>query len=653
MAQQNTAADLPVTKVVLYTNGVAYFEHSGVVSGSQEFSLPVDSGDMDDLLQSLVLLDHGGGTIRPVRYAAENPLDRTLASYSLDLSGNPALAELLLQARGERVSIGGSQTVDGVIVSVERVQEPEAADRHLLLLATDQGLQRIALEEVRSIDFENEQLREELDAALLAVARNRDTDQKDVRLQFDGEGERSVQVGYVREMPVWKTSYRLVIGDDGNAELQGWAIFDNPTSLDLENVQVTFVAGQPVSFITQLYEAVYVQRQRVGPPVAQQAAPPPVFAAEMAMPAPAAAGSARSFEGEALVSLADMGVEVMASGVQTGVTFQYVVEEPVTVGRFESAMIPIVQQEVPAQRLSILAPGRADGHPLRGVRLRNDTGLHLAAGTVTVFDGGAFTGTARFGDVLPDEDVLLAYATDLAVTSSSYGASDPEQVLSLRIMDGTLVSEVRLRYRTSYDFQAGLDENRLVLVEHPANSGFELVSPVDPAPLRSGSNYRFGVLLAADSEAGDHTATSDVPLQVRCTDGAECQLVVIEERVASRRVALSNMTTDSIVVVLQNELLDEASALLLERLLESGRQIDEIERQLRALATQRGQIFEEQERIRANMAELDQSSSLYQRYTAQLNDQEDELERIATERIQLEERLQELEAGRAELLRNS
>src|SRR5690554_4129495 len=302
LAQDSTAASLPVTKVVLYTNGVGYFEHSGTVTGSQEFLLPVDSEDMDDLLQSLVLLDHDGGTISPVRYPAENPLGRTLASYSLDLSGNPDLASLLVQARGEQVSITGSQALEGVIVSVERVAVPEDADRNLLLLVTDQGLQRVSLEEIRSIEFENEQLREEMQAALLAVAQHRDDDQKSVRLQFTGEGERFVQVGYVREMPVWKTSYRLVLGDDGTAELQGWAIFDNPTSLDLNDVQVTFVAGQPVSFITQLYEAVYVQRQRVGPPVAQQAAPPPSFAqsvaadvaAEMEAP-PMAAPAARAF----------------------------------------------------------------------------------------------------------------------------------------------------------------------------------------------------------------------------------------------------------------------------------------------------------------------------------------------------------------------
>lgn len=655
LAQDNGQMTLPVTRVVLYTNGVGYFEHSGTISGSQEFSLPVETDNMDDLLQSLVLLDHDGGSIRPIRYPAEDPLGRTLSSYALDLSGNPTLANLLLQARGEFVSVSGSQTVEGLIVSVERVTDPEGPDRHLLLLATDSGLQRIALEEVRSLEFASEQLRQDMQAALSAVAQHREDDLKGVRLRFEGEGERFVQVGYVREMPVWKTSYRLVLGDDGTAELQGWAIFDNPTPLDLNDVEVTFVAGQPVSFITQLYEAVYVQRQRIAPPVSQSAAPP-LYAdsvvTEMMMPAPAPPMSARSMDGFAASGLMDAGVEAMASGVQSGVTFQFVVDSPVSVGRFESAMIPIIQQQVPAQRLSILDPSLGMGNPLRGVQLVNDTGLHLAAGTVTVFDAGTFTGTARIGDVLPGADALMAFATDLAVSTSRRGGSQQEEVISLRIQDGVLISEIRNRISTTYELQADLEENRLVLIEHPRTPGHDLVAPQATDLEVTPDTYRFGVLLAAEAEDGDVSAESAFPVQLECV-ADRCEIVVVEERLLQRRVALSNMTTDSIVTVLQNGMLDDAGEELLAQLLETGAQLTALQRQLDALARERDAIFQEQTRIRSNMAQLDQSSSLYQRYATQLNDQEDELERIAEERAELEEELRQLQEERDGLLRTN
>lgn len=649
---QDMTDSLPVTRVVLYTNGVAYFEHAGRIDGDHDFALPVDTDNMDDLLQSLVLRDHDGGSIRAVRYAAEVPLERTLSSYSLDLSGNPSLASLLRQARGEEVELDGAESVSGVIVSVETVTAPEEADQHYLLLATDAGLRRIALEGVTSLQFVNEQLRSELAAALGAVAQQREDAQRSVQLEFRGEGERFVQIGYVREMPVWKTSYRLVTNGDSSAELQGWAIFDNPTPLDLEDVQVTFVAGQPVSFITSLYEAVYVRRHRVEPPTSTAVGPTSFSSgapAPMAAPAPVFE-EAESFAADvaARASLLDMGVEAMASGVETGVTFQYVVDEPVTVGRFESAMIPIVQQQIPAQNLSVFDPMTGLDSPLRALLLQNDTGLHLAAGTVTVFEAGSFSGTALMEDVLPGSDALLAYAVDQAVTVRSTRGSAPEQVLSLRVADGSLLSEVRLRYRTRYEVAGEVEENRLVAIEHSRQPGYELVSPAEPAPLSTGSAFRFGVLLGADQPAGDlaDSADSDLPVQLECPAAADsaCLLEVIEEYVASRRVALSSMGLDDVLLVLENELLDEETQELLQQFADVTRQLTEVQRQLAEVERRRSVIFEEQGRIRANMAELDQSSSLYQRYVSQLNDQEDELE-------ELSERITELEQQRIELQR--
>ncbi|MDF1523835.1 MAG: hypothetical protein P1P87_13590, partial [Trueperaceae bacterium] len=238
-----SAGDLPVTRVVLFTTGVGYFEHVGTVVGTQEVELRVATEHMDDLLQSLVLEDLDGGSVRPVRYGARDPLARVLGSYALDLSGDPTLAELLAQARGEALRVEASETIAGVLVNVERTTVGDGVPTTLLTLATADGLRRVALEEVRDLRFENAALRAELDAALAAIAQARDDDAHTVTLRFEGDGERRVRVGYVREMPVWKASYRLVLGDEGRADLQGWAIFDNPTNLDLVDVELAFVAG--------------------------------------------------------------------------------------------------------------------------------------------------------------------------------------------------------------------------------------------------------------------------------------------------------------------------------------------------------------------------------------------------------------------------
>jgi hypothetical protein len=150
-------------------------------------------------------------------------------------------------------------------VNVERTTTDDGGQVMHLTVSTPEGLTRVDLADVRDLRFEREALRADLEAALAALAASRDGDANVVRLRFEGEGERRVRVGYVREMPVWKPSYRLVLRDDGRADLQGWAIFDNPTHLDLVDVEIAFVAGRPISFISELFEPVYVERRRVGP----------------------------------------------------------------------------------------------------------------------------------------------------------------------------------------------------------------------------------------------------------------------------------------------------------------------------------------------------------------------------------------------------
>src|SRR5690554_3441629 len=191
-------ADLPVTRVVLFTSGVAYFEHAGTVTGDQALDLSVPPSEMDDMLQTLVLQDFDGGTVEPVTYDSRDPLARILAGYSIDLSGAPTLAQILAQLRGEVVHLEASRPVSGAIVAVERVEVPEETPRTFLTLSTSGGLTRVDLAQVTSVRLDDPALQAELEEALSAVARHRAAEATTLRLAFSGEGERRVRVGYVR-----------------------------------------------------------------------------------------------------------------------------------------------------------------------------------------------------------------------------------------------------------------------------------------------------------------------------------------------------------------------------------------------------------------------------------------------------------------------
>ena len=647
LAQDGPTAELPVTRVVLFTSGVGYFEHSGTVTGDAEIALAVAADQMDDLLQSLVLQDFDGGTIHPVRYDASDPLGRILASYSLDLSRAPTLADLLLQARGEALLIEAGSPLEGTLLSVERVPGPEDTFTMFLTLSTASGLQRIGLDEVRQIRFERAELQAELEAALAAIARFRSVDDKTVRLRFSGEGERRVRVGYIREMPVWKTSYRLVLNDDGSADLQGWAIFDNPTNIDLDGVSVSFVAGQPISFITDLYNPVYVGRPRVRVQVAQpltpgadigEFAPAPVLAPaatpqeeERNRAAGFAAGADDAFfeaEPSPEPQLQGAGVEAMAQGGRTGATFEYRVSEPVTIGRYESAMIPIVQQTVEAPLVSLYDPSLLELHPLRAVRLLNDTGLHLAAGSVTLFGAGGFTGNAQLGDVVAGDTRTLSYAVDLDVDILRTASNDPQEITAVTIRNGLIESTLLLRQRTVYRIEVSEGEARFLVIDHPKRNGFEVVSPT-PAPAETPSSYRFGVAI------GEVPDDDTIPTQLSCDpEGESCSLEVVLERTTIDRVALSNLGGDQIAFYLENfELSDDDRAALTE-VLELNRQIVALDRAIADNRTRLTDIDQEQSRIRQNMAQLDRNSELYRRYVSDLGAQENEIDRV---QVRLEE----------------
>jgi len=650
----------PVTRLDLYTNGVAYFEHAGTVEGNEEIMVPAAAADMDDLLQSLVLLDLDGGTVEGVRYGTE-PSGSAEGPLGAGGDDNPALARLLLGARGAEleVELADGEQFSGRIVSIERVTAPDETERELLLLAAPAGLRRIALDEAASVAFTDEELQAALLDALAETAAARAETDRSLTVSFRGEGERRIRIGYVREMPVWKASYRLRLATDGTAELQGWALLDNTTDLELEDARITFTAGEPVSFITRLHEALHVERPYVDPPATRQAAAPPVQEeslsrmAAAAMAAPEADRLAAEEEAEATPSAAG-GVEARASGSRAGATFRYEVAEPVTLGAHESAMIPVVQATVPAEQLSLFDPEAGSGsQPIRTVRLDNDTGLHLAAGTVTVFEQDAFTGTARLADVLPGGEPLLAFAADQSVNVRREETADPEEVVSAVIRDGVLITEVTERYTVAYELsRSGTEDgNRLVLIQQPRRSGHELHVPDGLEAERTDSSWRFPVLLGADLPEGDvEGGSSGRDGQLNCDTGADCTFEVHEERLVSRRVELSRLTEDELLFILSDTRLDAEETALLEDLLANGRARAAVERRLTALDGERDDIFSEQERIRSNMAELAETSDLYARYVSRLEEQEDRLEELAGERSELQAERAALTEQREELL---
>ncbi|MEJ5295212.1 MAG: hypothetical protein WHT28_08200, partial [Fimbriimonadales bacterium] len=242
MATALAQGDLPVSRVVLYRSGVGYIERTGTVNGNARIQLSLREPQMNDILKSLVLVDFDGGRIEPVQYTTRDPLNRVLSSYAINIADNPSRAELLKRLRGVPVEVFTQSTIKGTVLSVEErtVRDEKSGQTRtepLLHLLTGEGITTIALSEVSRFRVLDERLQKELENALLALASGLDTNRKVLELAFTGRGQRRVLIGYITEMPLWKMSYRLVIPREGKPLLQGWAIVENTTDEDWENVQ--------------------------------------------------------------------------------------------------------------------------------------------------------------------------------------------------------------------------------------------------------------------------------------------------------------------------------------------------------------------------------------------------------------------------------
>lgn len=662
------AASLPLRRVVMFTSGVAYFEHFGHVQDDATVQLHFRTEQINDLLKSMVVQDLAGGHVAGVDYQSREPVEHALRKFPIDLSENPTLARLLAQVRGHRVEVHAPNAIQGRIISLEqrhrKLEDGTLVTEDVLNLLTEQGLRSVVLQQVSRIRLLDPRLDAELRKALGVLAGGADTRRKTVRIRFQGQGRRPVRVGYVQEMPVWKTSYRLVLQEEKKALLQGWAIVENTTEADWNQVELALVSGRPVSFRMDLYQPLFVPRPEVRPQLYTTLVPPQYEAdllAEEYRPAkslsPASAEKAESrakargrFDrknrralmleelerqrnqyqqgafGAGRFSRAKdksnwsiaLAQQLMARGEEAGELFQYQIATPVTLARQRSAMLPIVQHELEVQRVSIYGSGHPK-HPMLGLRFKNTSDAFLMQGPVTVFEQASYAGDARLGDTPQGASRLVSYALDLKVEVAPRNPKSVQRLVSGRLAKGVLYLTHSQRRTRSYEIKNTDTQPRHVLVEYPIDPAWKLVEPKEVEE-KTRSVYRLGVDVAA---------------------GKKATLKVTEERTVSQQVAINTLDEPNIRIFLQAKELDERIKEVLQEVIRRKRHIEQLVRQRRVAEGQIRAIAQDQDRIRRNMSALDRTTDLYKRYVEKFTRQEEQIE-------SLRERMQKLQQQEAQ-----
>jgi hypothetical protein len=628
---------LPITHMTLYKHGVGYFERRARLSGEQ-VSLSLRIEEMNDVLKSLTAIDWGDGQVLGVEYPSPQSREELLAGCSIRLRDHRSLQDLLVSLRGRRVRLLLDQgdVLSGAVVGMDEAPEkqPLAAALVSLLLDDSAAVQAVPLGRVQGLDLLDDTAAGDLRFFLASSLTQETHRQVTVRLT---PGEHDLALSYVAPAPSWRVSYRLVVeeGKEGKegarrALLMGWGIFDNRLEEDLKEISLSLVAGMPISFVYDLMTPVTPERPEIkdhvrvaaGPVSFGEALPPPAapMMASLAMDEAvdgaamrrAAAPTKRGVSAQAL----DRATTVAATGADLGELFEYAIATPVTVGRGQSAMAPIVSARLDCRKDLLYNGSKLAMHPVATLRLSNKTGLTLERGPVTVIDSGQYAGEAVLPFTAVEGELVAPYAVELGVKVYEESSASRE-LHGLRISGYYLVVEewdVRARRYRLHNSSA---KAMTVLVEHPRSEHYELFATPSPQE-QTAEHVRFAVAAPARGEA---------------------TIVVQERRLVSRREEIRRQSAQALQGFLARGLLDTRTHERLRGLLDLWERIAAHEQRLAEIEQERQKIYKGQEQARGNMGALSaagKEGELRAGYVDKLRASEQQLDALAGEEKKLQ-----------------
>jgi hypothetical protein len=473
-----SAEGLSLRRVVVYRNGVGYFERAGHIQADKVY-FKVKGTEVGDFLATLAVIEKGGSSVRSASFPIK----------TLNSSEEPP----------------------------EPAPPPVPTDEYAPARPVPKP----------------------------PVKKNDANKLETVVLELDGRAH-DLEVGYVAETPVWRPSYRLVIGK-GTSDLQAWGIVQNLSGEDWKGVRLSLIAGAPLAFeatlgtpviptrptVTDMGEVIAavprsetsLSQEPVAAPEPPPAPPPPVDmpapaeeaeadekqslqryrkgekkdAAKKPAPAPKVAAASRGYAlgpgggaGAFHAQAAPMAEArpnpsgprnlsaLAAVAVEAGAT-RYDIPTPVTIPDKSATMVMLLSKSVPGESIFLFAPdggvGDSQSHPFRVARFTNKSGGLLERGPIAIFEEGAFLGQGMV-DPLPDgATTTVPFALERSLAVETQRTYNEEGARVARIESGVLTIERDSVTRTRYRVKNGGDKGAKLLVKHPRNTQARLFNP--------------------------------------------------------------------------------------------------------------------------------------------------------------------------------
>jgi hypothetical protein len=679
---EEVAKTLPVTRVSLYKNGVGFFEHTGTISGNAAVTLSFTSGQLNDVLQSLTAIDLNGGRIAGAGYNSTTPLDQQLKALSLGLGEDPTAADFYGAIRGTRVEVhSGSATITGRLLSMETKFVPSVPiddskpsfERSFITVISDTGdVRTLELTPTTSVRLLDTTLHTDVTRYLELIDSNRNQGLRHLTINDNGTGSRELKLSYISEVPIWKSTYRILFTDpatkpgtptgsgapfiassamsgSATATLQGWSVVDNTTGTDWINVHLSLIAGAPQSFIQPLSQPIYSRRPEI--PIAEESQLTPQthdssidgLSVPTKIPKDVSATSEDAAAPSPMMTIRSRGMAGMAGGSPGGVMggimgkaiappppppavsyeeaatdsltldtttaafddfFAYNLTEPVTIRKNESALVPILQAKVAADRVTLVSSdGDNISQPLRALWITNSSGLTLDRGSFSIVENGSFGGEGLLDPIHPDEKRLLSYAADQAVHVTTEDRNTNTRLTSITAAKGVLTLHSAEVSEITYVLHNSAADPRTIVLEHPVENGLKLDAST-PAPTETTPTvYRF---------------------RIEAAPGETRRLKIAGKRNQLTVYQLTNADDNQLTLILNQTNHNSALEAALQPILTARRQLSDTQTAVNQTTARLTALRSDEDRQRANITALataDKSSR--DRFVRDLNNTED------------------------------
>ena len=335
--------------------------------------------------------------------------------------------------------------------------------------------------------------------------------------------------------------------------------------------------------------------------------------------------SGRNFSDLALLQAS---TPASAEGQELGDLFEYKLKDRVTIRKNQSAMVPILQTEINAEKVSLWNASFNSSRPLRGVWLTNSSSETLDGGNFSVLEDNIFAGQGLLDPIKPGERRILSYASDLAMLVRSSGSNQPQHFARVRIVHGVMIRTSEQREYKTYTVRNEDTSPRTLILEYAERPGWKL---------------------SADAPKPEETSTGFYRFRVRVAPKQTSVLEFAETRPEDTRYELTNLNSDQVALFVREASINREIETALRGILEQKAQVATINSEAEKREGEIASIYDDQQRLRENLKALKGSAeekALTQRYTQQLSEQETRLESLRKEKTELEK---ETEAAQGQL----